>query len=81
MKIFLFILVSFLSMPVIAGGDKNRTANPIISDGDCFYDAPSGIDPDKCEEVAASPSGQIVYFCAFDAVVTCPEDADNQGRN
>ena len=81
MKYFLFILAIFFSMNVSAGGDKNRTANPIIGTGNCIYEAPIGLDLDKCQFIVASETGQITYLCDFESFVICPEEADNQGRN
>ena len=81
MKYILFFVAMVFSLSVTAGGDKNRTANPIIGDGNCIYEAPSGLDLNKCDLMVASETGQITYLCDFESFVICPEESSNQGRN
>ena len=77
MKCILLFIAMIFALPAVAGGDKNRTANPIIGDDNCIYEAPAVINSDQCNEISASPSGQIVYFCDFDSYVTCPTEEDD----
>jgi hypothetical protein len=73
MKYALLLLLLLMCSIAMAGGDKVRSANPIIGDG-CIYQVPPGLDLDQCEAInATSQSGKdiVVYYCDVDVVVIC----------
>ncbi len=75
MKYASFLLL-FMCSIAMAGGDKVRSANPIIGDG-CIYQFPPGLDVEQCETInATSQSGKeiVVYYCDVEVIVLCNED-------
>ena len=82
-KTILGILLLCIAMAAGAGGDKNRTASPILSPGDaaCVYTIPDNIDLAQCDEVPAPDhSGVSVWFCDETLTVLCDAESDNPGR-
>ena len=75
MKYALLLLILVCSV-AMAGGDKVRSANPIIGDG-CVYQVPTGLDLDRCELIPApNQAGVQVYACDLEVIVFCDEDDD-----
>ena len=83
MRTILGIILLMAAFVVDAGGDKNRTASPILSPGDaaCVYTVPDNIDLDQCDEVPApEQSGISVWFCDEVLTVLCDTESENPGR-
>ena len=83
MKTILGIILMCIVMAASAGGDKNRTASPILSPGDaaCVYTIPDNIDLNQCESVPApDQSGVSVWFCDEVLTVLCDAESDNPGN-
>lgn len=69
------------SSTLLAGGDKNREASPILPPGDvdCIYIVPPGIDLDTCTLLVSSDQSQQAFICSAlvpsegDIIVICNE--------